>query len=86
MKEKPGNYRLLFRVLADAQDRHASAIIPYVTPPINNPEKREIFMNLSRKFRMMCQRQGEVLLWTDSVLQLILWKNYTGTKQHMSEQ
>lgn len=47
MKEKPGNYRLLFRVLADAQDRHASAIIPYVTPPINNPEKREIFMNLS---------------------------------------
>ena len=40
MKDKPGNYGLLFRVLADAQDRYASTVIPNVTPPINNPEKK----------------------------------------------
>ena len=45
MKEKPGNYGLLFRVLTDAQDWYTSRIIPYVTPPINHPEIREIFMN-----------------------------------------
>ena len=44
MKDQPGNYGLLFGVLADAQDRYASGVIPYDTPPINNPEKREIFM------------------------------------------
>ena len=54
MKDKPGNYRLLFRVLADAQDRYASRIISYVTPPHNNPEKKgniyglvmEVFKNI----------------------------------------
>ena len=40
MKVKPGNYSLLFRVLADAQDRYASRVISYVTPPINNPQKK----------------------------------------------
>ena len=39
MKDKPGNYGLLFCVLADAQDRYASTVTPYVTPPILNPEK-----------------------------------------------
>ena len=46
MKDKPGNDDLLFRVLADAQDRYASRIIPYVTPPINNPEKKGNIHNL----------------------------------------
>ena len=41
MKDQLGNYGLLFGVLADAQDRYASGVIPYDTPPINNPEKRE---------------------------------------------
>ena len=45
MKEKPGNYGLLFPVLTDAQDWYTSRIIPYVTPPINHPEIREILMN-----------------------------------------
>ena len=40
MKDKPGNYGLLFSVLADAQDRYDFRIISYVTPPINNPEKK----------------------------------------------
>ena len=40
MKNKPGNYGLLFLVLADVQDRHASSVIPYVAPPINNPEEK----------------------------------------------
>ena len=40
MKEKPGNYVLLFRVLVDAQDRYASRVISYLTPPISNPEKK----------------------------------------------
>ena len=44
MKDQPGNYGLLFGELADAQDRYASGVIPYDTPPINNPEKRKIFM------------------------------------------
>ena len=39
MKVKPGKYGLLFRVLADARDRYASRVIPYVSPTINNPEK-----------------------------------------------
>ena len=39
MNDKPRNYGLLFRVLADAQDRYASRVIPCVTPPISNPEK-----------------------------------------------
>ena len=52
MKDKSGNYGLLFRVLADAQDRYASRVIPYVTPPINNPEKKgnihELVMEMSK--------------------------------------
>ena len=52
MKDKPGNYGLLFRVLADAQDRYASRITPYVTPPINNPEKKgyihDLVMQISK--------------------------------------
>ena len=40
MKDKPGSYGLLFRVLADAQDQCASRILPYLTLPINNPEKK----------------------------------------------
>ena len=44
MKDKPGNYGFLVRVLADAQDRYASRVIPHVTQPIYNPEKREISM------------------------------------------
>ena len=54
MKDKPGNYGLLFLVLADAQDRYASMVIPYITPLINKPEKKgsihdlvmEIFKNI----------------------------------------
>ena len=45
MKKNPGNYGLLFPVLTDAQDWYTSRIIPYVTPPINHPEIREILMN-----------------------------------------
>ena len=41
MKDKPGNYQLLFHVLAGA-----SQVIPYVTPPINIPEKTEIYLTL----------------------------------------
>ena len=44
-KEKPGNNGFLFRVLTDTQDWYISRIIPYVTPPINHPEIREILMN-----------------------------------------
>ena len=40
MKDKPGNYGLLFRLLAYTQDQHASRVIPYVNPPINNSEKK----------------------------------------------
>ena len=39
-KDKPGNYGFLFHVLADALDRYDSRVIPYVTPPINNLEKK----------------------------------------------
>ena len=41
MKDKPGNYVLLFRELVDTQDRYDSRIIPYSTPLINNTEKKE---------------------------------------------
>ena len=44
MKGKPGNFGFLVRVLADAQDRYTSRVIPHVTQPIYNPEKREISM------------------------------------------
>ena len=37
MNDKPGNYELLFLVYADVTDRYACRVIPYVTPPINNP-------------------------------------------------
>ena len=40
MKDKPGNYGFLCHVLADAQDRYDSRVIAYVTPPINNLEKK----------------------------------------------
>ena len=40
MKDKPGNYGILFRVLVDAQDRYTSRVILYVTTPINNPNKK----------------------------------------------
>ena len=44
MKGKPGIYDPLLWILADTQDRYGSRVIPYVTLPINNPEKREISM------------------------------------------
>ena len=51
MKDKPGNYGLVFRVLADPQDRYASRII-CVTPPFNNPGKKgnihELVMEISK--------------------------------------
>lgn len=40
MKGKPGNYILVYRILADTQDRYASRITNNVTPPINNPVKK----------------------------------------------
>ena len=40
LKDKPGNYGLLIRVLADVQDWYATRIIPYVALSINNPEKK----------------------------------------------
>ena len=54
IKDKRENYGLLFWILADVQYPYASRIIPYVTPPFNNPEKKEMFMNSSWKFRRMC--------------------------------
>ena len=50
MKDKPGNYGLLFRVLVDAQDRYASGVISYVTPPTNNPDKKGNIPDLLWKF------------------------------------
>ena len=50
VKDKPGNYGLLFHVLADAQDRYASSVIPYVTPTINKKGKREISITKLWKF------------------------------------
>ena len=40
MKDKPGSYGLLLRVLTHAQDRHASSVTPYVSLPISNPEEK----------------------------------------------
>ena len=52
MEDKPGNYGLFFCVLTDAQDQYASRTIPYVTPPINNPEKKrnihDLVMQISK--------------------------------------
>ena len=43
MKDKTGNYGLLFRVLADAQYRYISRIMPYVLPfPSIILKKREV--------------------------------------------
>ena len=39
MKDKPGNYCILFPALTDKQDRYASRAISYVTPAINNSGK-----------------------------------------------
>ena len=41
MKDKPANYGLSFRVLANMADPYASLVIPCVTPPINNPHEKE---------------------------------------------
>ena len=41
LPDKPGKYGLLFRCLADARDRYVSRVIPYVTPPINNPGRKD---------------------------------------------
>ena len=52
MKDKPRNYGLLFRVLVDTQNRYASRIILYATPPINNAENKgnihELVMEISK--------------------------------------
>ena len=57
MKDKTGNYGLLFCVLADIQYRYASRVLrhptsPYVTLPINNPEKNgnihDLVMQISK--------------------------------------
>ena len=46
LKDKPGNYGLLFCALANTQYIYASRVLrhptsPYVILPINNPEKNE---------------------------------------------
>ena len=52
MKDKPGNYGLLFRVLTDAQDRYVSMVTPYVSPLINKPERKgnihDLVMEISK--------------------------------------
>ena len=52
MKDKPGNYGLLFRVLADSHDQYTSRVIPCVTPPVNNPENKgnihDLVMEISK--------------------------------------
>ena len=50
MKDKRGNYELLFRVLAGMTDPYDSRVILYMTPPTNNPEKREICRKFQRTF------------------------------------
>ena len=46
MNDKSRSYGLIFRLFADAQDWYASRAIPYVTPPINNPDKKENIRDL----------------------------------------
>ena len=52
MKDKPGKYGLLFRVMADGKDRYASRILPYVTPPISGSWKKtsthDLVMEMSK--------------------------------------
>ena len=52
MKDKPGSYGLLLRVLTHAQDRYVSRVTPYVSLPINNPEEKgnihELVMEISK--------------------------------------
>ena len=52
MKDKAGHYGLIFRVLANAQDRYADRVILYVTLFINNPEKKgnihDLVMEISK--------------------------------------
>lgn len=40
-ENQTGNYGLLFRVLADAQDQYAFRVTTCITPSINNPEKKQ---------------------------------------------
>ena len=42
MKDKPGNYDISFI----SRGSYASIVMPYVTPPINNPEKKENIYDL----------------------------------------
>ena len=42
LKDKRGNHCLIYRVLADVADCYASWVIPYLIPPINNPEERKM--------------------------------------------
>ena len=48
MKDKSGNYVLLFRVLADAQDRYAFRVIPCVTPPDKKGNIHVLVMEISK--------------------------------------
>ena len=86
MKGRPGNDDLLFRKLADAQDRHASRIILYITPPISNPEKKGNIHNLVMEISKAILKLKETLLEINFTLQSILLKNSTRKKQAMSEQ
>ena len=48
---KPGKYGLLFRCLADSEDRHISRVIPYAAPAINTPPSD---INIQELVMKMC--------------------------------
>ena len=86
MKDKPGNYGLLFRVLVDTQNLYTSRIIPYATPPINNPENKgnihELVMEISKDMLKTGRNiTGEQLYFvTDAMEELYQNKTtYVGT-------
>ena len=85
MKDKPGNYGFLFRVFADAQDRYASRVIPYVTQPIHNPEKKGDIHDLVRKISKDILNTGRNVTRDrlypaiDTVKELYQKKQYIGT-------
>ena len=85
MKDKPGNYGFLFRVFADAQDRYASRVIPYVTPPIHNLEKKGDIYDLVMKISTDILNTGRNVTRDrlypaiDTAEELYLKKQYIGT-------
>ena len=78
MPDKPGKYGILFKCLADAEDRYVSRVLPYAGPPpgTEKDESQSIHETVIEMWPI-CTTVGRMFVETAYTLLSILQRNYS---------